>query len=734
MLPTWGALLAASAIAGLGLAVSLLWSSEIVAGIGLVGAMAGPAFLVLQGGLTTTGTAFVAVVFAAAAITAAWQKWPTLLVVSVVVSIAQAGALVRDDDRPLWSRFAIAAVFWALYLAAALGWQLRVVGERLASLAASLIVLSVGFAILSAAWLLHGSWSSLDKEGVVLAIAALVYGALAAAFFFRPGARQLSVLLGAAGLAVGAIAVADLLSGASLTYAWAVEGALLAWLAWRIGEGRYQLASFVYLGLALGHALVFESRLDRLFDPNLHPGRGAPTIAVLAVAAAIAAWFARDPAVEAEPDDGVLSFLAQPLAELGKAQPVVRRVLVGAAGVLGVYALSLTILELFELGAGDVETWFDRGHVAVSAAWGLVGLAVVVTGLRRTSRVLTVGGLAWLAVTLAKLGLYDALELDERLRSWSSLAVGACVLLAAYAYQLFGRREKQLDLVTVVGAVVPLGLALSALTTLVDGHVAGIDLLGLSLLGLAAVYGALAAGAFRLHRDLSTLLWALALVVAAGSDAVLVSGGWLTLAWGGSAAALTWLAVRVDERRFQLAALGYLVIAFLWTIGEEAPPSALVNATAHPAAGVGSVAIVAAATALFARLCTLRDARWRHWGGWAAGIVVVYGLSLTILELAQQAPGGDLKTNFQRGHTAVSAFWGALGLALLYVGLTRRVRVLRLGGFALFGISLAKLFLYDLAFLNSIARALSFLAVGAVLLLAGFFYQRLSAQLESRQA
>src|SRR5204862_36712 len=139
MLPTWGALLAASAIAGLGLAVSLLWSSEIVAGLGLVGAMAVPAFLILQVGLTTTGTALVA------------------------------------------------------------------------------------------------------------------------AFFFRPGARQLSVLLGAAGLAIGAIAVADLLSGASLTYAWAVEGALLAWLAWRIGEGRYQLASFVYLGLALGHALVFES-------------------------------------------------------------------------------------------------------------------------------------------------------------------------------------------------------------------------------------------------------------------------------------------------------------------------------------------------------------------------------------------------------------------------------------------------------------------------------------------
>src|ERR671922_1125757 len=635
MLPDWGALIAAAAIAALGLVVSLLWSSEIVAGIGLVGAMAVPAFLVLQGGPTTTGTAFVAVVFAAAAATAAREEWPTLLVVSVAVSIAQAGALVLDSDTPRWSRFAVAAVFWALYLAAALGWQLRVVGERLASLAASLIVLSAGFAVLSAAWLLHGSWGSFDKEGLVLAVAALGYGASAAVFFLRPGARQLAVLLGVTGLAVGAIAVADLVSGASLTYAWAAEGALLAWLAWRIAEARFQLASFAYLALALGHALAFESRLDRLFDPNRHPGRGAPTIAALAAAAAIAAWFAREPAGEAQPGEGVLSFLAQPLEELRKAQPVVRRVLAAAAGVLGIYALSLAILELFELGADDVETWFDRGHVVVSAAWAVVGLAVVVAGLYRGTRAVTIMGLAWLGLTLLK----------------------------------------------------------------------------------RAVYGALAAGAFRLHRDLSTLLWALALVVAAGAEAVLVSGGWLTLAWAASAAALTWLAVLLDEERLQVAALGYLVVAFGWTILEEAPPNALVNATAHPAEGIGSVVLVAAATALFARLCLFEDARWRTWSGWVAGIVVVYGLSLAILELAQLAPGGDLKTNFQRGHTGVSAFWGALGLALLYVGLTRRLRVLRLGGFALFGVSLAKLFLYDLAFLNSVARALSFLAVGAVLLL-----------------
>ena len=115
-----------------------------------------------------------------------------------------------------------------------------------------------------------------------------------------------------------------------------------------------------------------------------------------------------------------------------------------------------------------------------------------------------------------------------------------------------------------------------------------------------------------------------------------------------------------------------------------------------------------------------------------AGCLGLYALSLGILDAAERFSGASVATDFQRGHTAVSAVWGVIGLALLTLGLVRRSRGLRLAGFALFGISLAKLFLYDLTTLSSLARALSFLAVGALLLLGGFFYQRLSEQLEDR--
>jgi uncharacterized membrane protein len=69
-----------------------------------------------------------------------------------------------------------------------------------------------------------------------------------------------------------------------------------------------------------------------------------------------------------------------------------------------------------------------------------------------------------------------------------------------------------------------------------------------------------------------------------------------------------------------------------------------------------------------------------------------------------------------------------LGLVVLYVGLKRGLTWLRLLGFGLFALALVKLFLYDLANLSSITRALSFLAVGAVLLIAGFFVQKLGSE------
>jgi uncharacterized membrane protein len=64
------------------------------------------------------------------------------------------------------------------------------------------------------------------------------------------------------------------------------------------------------------------------------------------------------------------------------------------------------------------------------------------------------------------------------------------------------------------------------------------------------------------------------------------------------------------------------------------------------------------------------------------------------------------------------------------VGLRSGSARARVAGLALAG-TLVKIVAFDLARLDSVARAASFLAVGAVFLLAGFFTQRLAAQREA---
>ena len=109
-------------------------------------------------------------------------------------------------------------------------------------------------------------------------------------------------------------------------------------------------------------------------------------------------------------------------------------------------------------------------------------------------------------------------------------------------------------------------------------------------------------------------------------------------------------------------------------------------------------------------------------------VLTMYAVSLSILGLAEAIGSGSTAAKFHAGHSGVSAVWGVVGLVALYVGLSRGRVWLQAVGFGLFAVSLAKIFLYDLTFLSSVTRALSFLAVGAVLLLGGFFVQRLGAE------
>ena len=87
--------------------------------------------------------------------------------------------------------------------------------------------------------------------------------------------------------------------------------------------------------------------------------------------------------------------------------------------------------------------------------------------------------------------------------------------------------------------------------------------------------------------------------------------------------------------------------------------------------------------------------------------------------------------HFQQGQVLVSVGWVLVGLALVVASLRGERRALRAGGIALLFVALGKLFLYDLTFLTAMARAVSFIATGSVLLLAALLLQRFAPQVKA---
>ena len=722
------ALVIAAAIAAGGVAVSLLWEAEIVAGFGLVGAMIVPATLVFQGGLRELGTAFVAMVFAGATVVAVRQRWWVLLQVSAVVSVPQALAQVAAADTPHASIVTLAVVFWLLYLLAGIAFQFRL-GPALASSPASFLMGSAVFAGVSAA-LLYGRRDGGMQQGIALLVVAGVYVAVAAVLYRR--VREPATLLWALGLALAAVGLAEALSGSSLTYAWAAEAAVLVWLSNRVRDARFQLPALVYLGLALIHSIATEASPHHLFESVRHPAGGAPALLAIVLAALVFARVKRS-WDDDQPTSGILRALEPALSWLRANEAAVNAAMFALGGLATTYAVSLGILELCQdvWPGNGIDTPFEWGHVAVNSVWALAGLVLVIGAVRRRSNVGLILGFGWLAFTVAKLVAFDAVTLAQTRYGISFLVVGTAVLLAGLVRQLSS--PGYLTGEGVGSLLVSLALLLTGLLVLVPQRVAGFDGDGLVVLGVGALYTALAAGAFARpnQRDLSTLLWALGLAVAVVGEEMLLSGVWLVLAYTLTAALLCVVAVTVGERRLEVAALVYLALGALLALTEEAPPSHLVIGRAHPGQGVPSLLLVIGATAVLAWALSWSE-RHRLQAIWVAGALSVYAASLLILEAMQRISNQGVDTDFQRGHTVVSAFWGVLALVSLYVGLKRRRGVLRVGGFILFAISLGKIFLYDLPSLSSVQRAFSFLAVGAVLLLGGFFYQRLSAQFDER--
>lgn len=138
--------------------------------------------------------------------------------------------------------------------------------------------------------------------------------------------------------------------------------------------------------------------------------------------------------------------------------------------------------------------------------------------------------------------------------------------------------------------------------------------------------------------------------------------------------------------------------------------------------GYGIPAVLAAILALIARQA--RPLAYRMISATTAiGLAIVY-LSLEIRRLYH----GEILTHGVTGDAeqySYSAVWLIFGVVLLFAGLLLRSQPARLASAAVVALTIAKVFLVDMADLTGIFRALSFIGLGVVLVGIGLLYQRL---------
>jgi uncharacterized membrane protein len=73
---------------------------------------------------------------------------------------------------------------------------------------------------------------------------------------------------------------------------------------------------------------------------------------------------------------------------------------------------------------------------------------------------------------------------------------------------------------------------------------------------------------------------------------------------------------------------------------------------------------------------------------------------------------------------ALSGGWLLYSIFLMGIGLWRRLRAVRILAICLFACTILKIFIYDLSFLDTLYRFVSFIALGAILLVVSYLYQR----------
>jgi uncharacterized membrane protein len=190
--------------------------------------------------------------------------------------------------------------------------------------------------------------------------------------------------------------------------------------------------------------------------------------------------------------------------------------------------------------------------------------------------------------------------------------------------------------------------------------------------------------------------------------------------------------LKVKSKNFGIAALGLSVLAIVvfLTVGLyelSILRTSFRNGSADPYFnhGVMNVAlryisIVIVAILLLKLYKTINDSlqQFKMYLVLFAHTVILWILCAELMNIT------DLAGIYGQDKLGLSILAGLYAVFMVALGIWKRKSYLRIAAFSLFGVILIKLFLYDLVHLSTISKTIVFIALGAILLVISFMYNK----------
>ena len=209
---------------------------------------------------------------------------------------------------------------------------------------------------------------------------------------------------------------------------WAVEAVVLAWVGFRLGNGKTRLASLLILGLVAIRLLFYDSEFNpggaRYFTFLFNKRSFTFAVGILAIFA--------------------LAYLyAQHREKLTGLESGVMGGLVVLANFLLLFFLTTEFEHHFEIQYYRTKIYElqrvinSQKQLSVSALWALYSMLLVAIGIARRYQLIRLLAIILFGLTIFKVFLLDLSELEKIYRIISFIGLGIILLTASFMYQKY---------------------------------------------------------------------------------------------------------------------------------------------------------------------------------------------------------------------------------------------------------------------------------------------------------